>query len=325
MQMVERRTKEWSLLVGLGLVGVFAYFGTRKREKVIAAIETGGMSVKVAVAKDHPLNIVAESSFTTTTPGETLAAVAQWLKQWSVDHVGVASFGPVDLDPTSPTYGFITSTPKKEWRDTPLLKDLGRLLNFHKPIGFNTDVNAAALAEFTYGEHPCSHSLVYITIGNGVGVGVITGGQVLRGLVHPEGGHVIVTRHPHDSAPSICPFHTFCAEGMATNMAIATRLGVDPTALKDVPDDHSVWELEAYYLAQVCLNVTLVLSPEVIVVGGGVMNRAKLLPLIQAQFSALLNDYVKHPKFSTKDYIRMPRLQNAGLVGAALLALNSNP
>lgn len=321
--MVERWTKELSL-AGLGLLGLAVYISSRKREKVIAAIETGGMSIKVAVAKNHPLNIVAESFFSTTTPAETLAAVAQWLKQWSVDYVGVASFGPVDLDPGSPTYGYITSTPKKEWRDTPLLKELGRLLNFSKPIGFNTDVNAAALAEFTYGEHPCSHSLVYITIGNGVGVGIIAGGQILRGLVHPEGGHVVVTRHPSDSAPSICPFHTFCAEGMATNIAIATRLGVDPSALKDVPDDNSVWELEAYYLAQVCLNVTLILSPEVIVIGGGVMNRAKLLPMIQAEFVTLLNDYVKHPKLQTKDYIRLPKLPNAGVVGAALLALSSS-
>lgn len=324
--MVDWGRKQWGVVAAFSLLGVTFYLTNRKRERVIAAIETGGMSVKVAVAKNDPRNIVAEAGFNTGTPSETLKAVAVWLKQWEVDCIGVASFGPVDLDVESPTYGSITSTPKPGWRDTPLLKELGRLLNFTKPIGFNTDVNAAALAEFTYGGHPCRHSLVYITIGAGVGVGVVAGGQIIQGLVHPEGGHVVVNRHPQDTAESICPYHKdyLCAEGMATNIAVAHRFRMDPAALHEAVDESDIWEIEAFYLAQVCLNVTLVLSPEVIVIGGGVMKRGKLLPLIQTEFARLLHDYVKHPKLKTQDYIRLPKFPNAGVIGAGLLAVSSS-
>lgn len=284
--------------------------------------------MKVAVLTASPLVQVAEATFKTSTPAETLQSICNWyhpprLKQWTISYVGVASFGPVELNPADEKYGYITSTPKAEWRDTPLLRIIASQLGFHREIGFNTDVNAAALAEFKLGRHKCEHSLAYVTVGTGIGVGVICDGKILRGLVHTEGGHVVVQRHPKDTGTSVCPFHSFCAEGLSTNVALASRLGVAVDTLETVSDAEEVWEFEAFYLAQVCLNITLLLSPEVIVLGGGVMKREKLLPMVRARFRELLNHYVAHPKLQSDDYIVSPFLANSGMMGAALLALQN--
>ena len=212
--------------------------------------------------------------------------------------LGIGSFGPIDLNTASSTYGYITSTPKAGWRDCDVVTPFKSL---NVPISFNTDVNTAALGEFLHGHHGTDvHTLVYVTVGTGIGAGVVTNGHILDGvLLHPEAGHILVRRHKADEFEGVCPFHGDCLEGLTTANSVAKRLGIDIHDLKNVSDDDGVWDQAAYYLAQLCVNMTLILSPHVIVLGGGSLQRRSLFPRIREHFTKLMNGYIRHEKVLT--------------------------
>lgn len=254
----------------------------------------------------------------TETPDKTMPAMVEFFCGHSVDALGIGSFGPLDLNPASPTYGFITSSPKRAWRNYPLMPEL--LAGRDIPCAIDTDVNAAVLAELELGAARGCQSAVYITVGTGVGGGVCIGGTPVHGMLHPEVGHMLLRPHPEDPNPhGVCPFHDGCLEGLASGPAIGARVSGDARGL---PDDHPAFALEAHYLAQMCVNLIVTLSPERILLGGGVMQRAGLFPQIRAETARLLNGYVQTPQILERmdEYIVPPGLfPLSGLAGGYLL------
>lgn len=233
---------------------------------------------------------------------------------------GIASFGPIDLNPASATYGYITSTPKPEWGNTEIVGVFERAFP-GVPVGFETDVNAPALYEVTHGGHGAISSACYITVGTGVGIGVAIGGQAVHGFMHPEGGHMFVPLADADIASGFkgaCPFHGTCVEGMVSSPSIAARTGIDRRDVHTLADDNPVWDALAHYLAYACVNLTLAVSPEVIVIGGGISKREKLFALIRDKFEAAMNHYVTYP--AVDRYIRPSFHPDIGLVSSLELA-----
>jgi fructokinase len=233
--------------------------------------------------------------------------------------LGIGSFGPVDLHPASPTYGHITSTPKPGWADFDLVGAMKAA--FDVPTGFDTDVDAAVLGEASWGAAQGLTDVLYLTIGTGIGGGAIVNGRMAHGLVHTEMGHVLI---PHDLTrdpyPGFCPFHGDCLEGLAAGPALQARWGKD---VKQFPPDHPAWQLEAHYLALALVNFALTLSPQRIILGGGVMHQHHLFPMVRREFSRLLGGYVRHPAMQEgiDSYIVPPLLgDRAGVLGALALA-----
>jgi fructokinase len=290
---------------------------------LFGAIEAGGTKF-VCLVGSGPDDIRAETRFPTTTPEATLRNALEFLRaeqtrQGPLAAVGIASFGPVDLQPRSPTYGFITSTPKPGWANVDIAGAAHAVLEL--PVGFDTDVNAAGLAEWRWGAAQGLDSVLYLTVGTGIGGGGLADGRLLHGLVHPEMGHI---RIPHDldadPFPGACPFHGDCLEGLASGPAMKARW---QQAAEDLPDDHPAWPLEARYLALAVVNVVCTLSPQRIVMGGGVMSHPRLLGLIRTQVVKLLNNYVRAPEVIERidDYIVAPALGGrAGVLGGLALA-----
>ena len=225
----------------------------------------------------------------------------------------------MNLDIDSEEYGTITNTPKTSWKHFPIVKSIQSKLNFKGNIGFETDVNGSVLAEFTFGNHPVKHSLCYVTVGTGVGIALLTSNHILKGLTHSEGGHMLIQRHPQDMLTGICKFHGDCIEGLVSNHSLAQRFDCEIHDLDKVPDDAPEWDYVAHYLAVMCYNITLLYSPEAIVLGGGIMNRVILLPKIRAKFVEILNEYIQHPGLTPERYIRRATMEHSGLVGAILL------
>lgn len=260
--------------------------------------------------------------FPTTSPDATVACVAAFFREHAgtpIDAVGIASFGPVDLDRTSPTYGHITSSPKLDWRHYDLAGALARAL--HVPVGFDTDVNGAALGEGRWGAAQGISDFIYLTVGTGIGGGAVVHGELVHGLVHPEMGHV---RVPHDFAkdpfPGGCPYHQDCLEGLATGPAMQARWG---KPAQDLPEDHPAWALEAHYLALGLSNWVCTLSPRRIVMGGGVMQQQQLFPMVRRELARLLNGYIRAAALMDEidQYVVPPQLGNrAGVLGAIALA-----
>jgi fructokinase len=298
---------------------------------ILAAVEGGGTTWVCAIAHDDPTNIVERAEFPTTTPAETLGKCCDWLRTRTYDALGVATFGPVDLNKSSPTYGYITTTPKPGWKNTDVLGPLCALRKV--PFLFDTDVNAPALAEFLemQREGHKGSSCAYITVGTGIGIGLVVNGQPVHGLMHPEGGHVAVPRHTADgsfagSNPKDC-FGGLCAENMACSVALAQRAGLsDTSGLATLPDDHPVWEAAGHYLGALCANLTLLVSPERIVLSGGVMLRKTLFPSVRANMQKHLNGYLQLPAvLDAVDTFIVPSKHGnkAGMVGAMTLALQA--
>lgn len=262
----------------------------------LAAIEGGGTTWVCAIAVDTPDNFVERVVIPTTDPKTTLGQVREWLHGQSFEAIGIASFGPIDAKIGSPTFGYITSTPKPHWGNTNVLEMLGLYDEFNTyPFRFDTDVNAPALAEYTlHGQAASLTSCAYITVGTGIGVGFVVNGNTVKGLMHPEGGHIQVKRCPGDEFPGTCPFHGDCIEGMCSTGALTARANCTATDLPSLPDDHIVWEHCAYYIAQLCATIIMVASPELICIGGGVLNRASLYPRIRALTLSLLNGYIQN-------------------------------
>lgn len=287
----------------------------------IGALEAGGTKMVLAIYQEDGTKL-EEITLPTLEPAETLPRMTGFFRDHQVDALGVGSFGPLDLNPQSETYGYITSTPKLAWRNVPLLKELldGRDI----PAAIDTDVNAAILAEKELGAARGCDNAVYITIGTGVGGGVLTNGKPVHGMLHPEVGHMLLRPHPEDPNPrGVCPYHDGCLEGLAAGPAIGARIQGDAKAL---PDDHPTFAIEAYYLAQMCANLIVTLSPERIILGGGVMQRQALLPLIRQETQRLLGGYVQTRQVleHMDQYIVAPELfPLSGLVGSYLLGLKA--
>ena len=262
--------------------------------------------------------------FSTQSPEITLRETLDFFRSAAVRHgrieaIGIASFGPIDLHIGSPTYGFITSTPKPGWANVDIAGAIRDALAV--PVGFDTDVNAAALSEWRWGAAQGLESFIYLTIGTGIGGGGLVNGRLMHGLVHPEMGHV---RIPHDVGldpfAGVCPFHGDCLEGLASGPAMNARW-LQPA--EQLPDDHPGWVLEARYLALALVDFICTLSPERIVIGGGVMARTLLYPLVRTHVLALLNNYVRAPQIleAMDDYVVAPWLGgHAGVLGALALA-----
>ena len=283
----------------------------------LGGVEAGGTKFVCGVGSS-PEDVIVES-FPTTSPDATLDGVIRFFRHASPAAVGVGSFGPLDLDPQSSTYGHITSTPKPGWRQFDLAGTIARALAV--PIGFDTDVNAAALGEGRWGAARGLSDYLYLTIGTGIGGGAVVGGKVLHGLVHPEMGHIRVPHDPErDPFPGSCPYHGDCLEGLASGQAIARRWG---RPADEIPDDHPAWELEAEYIGLGLATWVCTLSPRRIVVGGGVMRRRRLLPLVRHELQRLLGGYIESVALTADidRYVTSPRLgDRSGVLGALVLA-----
>lgn len=297
---------------------------------LVGGVEAGGTKFVCAVGSG-PTDIRAELRFPTTTPEETLARTTAFFREWQEAHpsapleaVGLGSFGPVDPDPSSPTWGYITSTPKPGWADVDIAGAVASALDL--AVGFDTDVNAAALGEWRWGAARGLDPVAYITVGTGIGSGGLLNGELMHGLMHPEIGHI---RVPHDRErdpyPGRCPYHGDCLEGLASGPAIAERWG---RPAEELAEDHAAWALEAEYLGHALATLTLVLSPRRIVLGGGVMGRRGLHGLVRRRVSQLLAGYIRHPLLDAgmERYIVPPGLgDRAGLLGAFELARRRLP
>lgn len=288
---------------------------------MFGAIEAGGTKFICGVgAGPGSLNTI---SVPTTTPAETLEKVVAFFGDHPVERIGIGSFGPVDIRPESPTYGYITSTPKPGWAHFDLCGTVQKALKV--PVAFDTDVNGAIRGEARWGAARGLTDAVYITVGTGIGGGAMAGGRVLHGLVHPEMGHL---RLPHDRVrdpfPGSCPYHGDCLEGLACGPALHARWGVPA---QELGPSHEAWRIEAQYLALAAANLTFTLSPQRIILGGGVMQNLFLFPLIRREFQQLLNGYLQHDRVLSEvdEYIVPPELGNeAGILGALALAEEVN-
>jgi len=281
---------------------------------MLGAIEAGGTKF-VCGTGTGPADLTT-IQLPTTSPEATTEAAIAFLRRQSggrLQAVGIASFGPVDLRRNSPTYGYITSTPKAGWRNYDLAGAVRRALGV--PVGFDTDVNGAALGEARWGAAQGLSDFVYLTVGTGIGGGALVDGRVLHGLMHPEMGHI---RVPHDTAqdpfPGCCPFHGDCLEGLASGPAMQARWG---SPARELPPAHAAWRLEARYLALGLANWACSLSPKRFVLGGGVMDQRQLFPMIEQELARLLNGYIRTPD----EYVAPAALgSRAGVLGALVLA-----
>jgi fructokinase len=285
-----------------------------------AAIEAGGTKFRVAVARGR--EIVADTTIPTTTPDETLGAAIDFIRQWGVVRsAGIACFGPLDLDHSSPTYGSITATPKPGWSNTPVLERIRTELAV--PVTIDVDVGGAALGEMRWGAAQGLTDFIYITVGTGIGAGLVVDGGVHHGLGHPEMGHIVLERVTGDDYPGHCPFHQACLEGMAAGPAIEERWGAAGASLAERSE---VWDLEATYLAQALRTFTYVVAPQRILLGGGVMQQQGLLDLVRTKLTQQLGGYATSAKLGghLDDYVVAPAFgQDAGLVGAIALAMDA--
>ena len=287
---------------------------------MFGAIEGGGTKFVCAVGTGPDDLVITQ--FPTTSPEATIHSAVTFLKERSggrLRAVGIGSFGPVDLRPSSITFGYVTSTPKPGWQNFDFAGAVRNALDV--PVGFDTDVDAAALGEARWGAAQSISDFLYLTVGTGIGAGVIVNGQILHGLVHPEVGHI---RIPHDRQrdpyPGCCPFHGDCLEGLACGPSMEKRWG---KPARELPIDHPAWALEAHYLALGLTNWVCTLSPKRMILGGGVMQQQSLFPLVRAELIHLLNGYVRSKDLleNVEQYVVPPKLGNrAGIAGALVLA-----
>ena len=289
--------------------------------QVLGAVEGGGTKF-VCMIGTSPTDVVDEITIPTGDPAATLGAVIEFFQQprpeFHLAAIGVSMFGPLGLNPEQPGYGGTLATPKPRWSQVRVVSPLARRLNV--PIGFDTDVNGAVLGEARWGAAQNLDPVVYLTVGTGVGGGALVNGGTIHGLLHPEMGHVPMPRLPGDDYAGWCPFHGRCLEGLVSGPALAERCG---RPVSEVSPDDPVWDLTARYLAYGLSTLVLTLSPRRIVLGGGVMRQAKLLPLVRRALREILNDYIRVPEIQDKidDYVVLSTLdQKAGLYGALVLA-----
>ncbi len=275
-------------------------------DKLYGSLEAGGTKFICAVGNEN-FEIVEKVQFPTTTPEETLQSCIQFFTKFeNLVGLSIGSFGPIDIDLDSKTYGYITNTPKPNWANVDVVGTLKNALEI--PIYFTTDVNSSAYGEMVARKD--INTLVYYTIGTGIGAGVIQNGKFVGGLGHPEMGHYYVSKHPLDvehDFKGVCPYHDGCLEGMAAGPSLEARMGIRG---ENIDKDSPVWDVQAYYIAQAAIQATVTFRPDVIVFGGGVMSQEHMLERVRNQFVALLNGYLPTPK--VEDYIVTPAIANNG-------------
>ncbi|MEW5568487.1 ROK family protein [Rossellomorea marisflavi] len=280
---------------------------------MLGAIEAGGTKFVCAVG-DEQGTIIDRVQIPTTLPEETIPKVIEFFSKHPVKAIGIGSFGPIDVNRESASYGNVTSTPKVGWKDYPFVQAIKDAIPV--PVGFNTDVNAAALGEATFGAAKGLDSCLYITVGTGIGAGAVVQGNLLQGLSHPEMGHILIRRHEDDPYEGKCPYHKDCLEGLAAGPAIEARWGVKGDQLVDKGE---VWEMEGYYIAQALMQYIVIISPKKIILGGGVMKQEQIFPIIYKHLEKMINGYVDLPPL--EEYIVSPGLgDNAGITGSLMLA-----
>lgn len=293
--------------------------------KLIGAIDAGGTTFKCAIANQCG-EIVERSRVPTTQPEETIAACVDFFRKGGEKHnsrisqMGIASFGPLDIDPASPHYGTIMQTPKPGWSETAVKRAFEIALGV--PVSIQTDVNAALAAEMKDGAARGSSSAGYVTVGTGIGAGIFANGRLLGEPSHPEFGHIYVKRHHLDhDFEGLCPFHGECLEGLASAAAFEARHG-DPKLLNE---DHIGWRIEAFYLAQACISLSLTARLERIVLGGGLLQAPHLISLVRAQYRLLNADYLSIDPEQVRELIATPKFgDDAGLRGAIEVAFGYN-
>jgi len=298
---------------------------------IVGAIEAGGTKFVCAVGSGPGARLLERTQFSTgDDPARLMRSVAEWFvaqekKHGALAGLGVASFGPVDLDERSPTYGFITTTPKPGWQHADILGPLRRAFP-GLPIGFDTDVNGAALGEARWGAAQGLEDFVHVTVGTGIGGGGMARGRLLHGLVHPEMGHMGLPQLAGDDFAGVCPFHGRCWEGLCSGPAIARRTGMPAEQL---PPEHPAWELTIRHMAHALVNLTCVLSPRRIIIGGSVRKGGRLgeerfFTRLRAAFREVLAGYISSPALTETgivEFIVPPQLgDDAGVCGAIALA-----
>jgi len=288
-------------------------------------IEGGGTKFICGLGNDRG-DVMERITIPTTSPTETISRISDYYRQVSeiskIIGVGVGCFGPLDLDPVSPTYGYITATPKLGWKDFDIKGGLESVLG--SKVRLDTDVNAALLSELKWGVGQGLTDLVYLTIGTGVGGGALSGGKLVHGMLHPEMGHMLISTAglPQDFS-GVCPYHGCCLEGLASGPALEALWGCNAA---DIPEDHPAWVLEAILLARGLVNIILLLSPQKIILGGGVMAQNQLFPILHETVRNLLNGYINtiHIMDDIENYIVPASFaKNTGLLGAIALATDS--
>ena len=282
----------------------------------LGALEAGGTKMVCAVGTEDG-KILDRVSIPTETPEITMPKLVDYFKERGVEALGIACFGPIELDKKAANYGSITSTPKIAWRDYNIVKDFEDAL--HCPIGFDTDVNGSVLGEVTFGQAKGKSCVMYLTFGTGVGGGIYIEGKLLHGMLHPEAGHVLIRKRSDDNYEGKCPYHRTCLEGMTAGPAIEERWGKKAIELADKPE---VWDLEADYIAQALVGYILTLSPEMIILGGGVMHQEQLFPLIRTKVLEMLNGYVQADELKDIDHYIVPASlhDDQGIMGCLELA-----
>ena len=282
----------------------------------LGALETGGTKMICAIG-DETGKIFEKILIETKTPNETVPEIISYFKGKEIEALGIGCFGPIDLNKKSKTYGYITSTPKLAWADYDILGAFKKELIC--PIGFDMDVNSAVLGEVTFGQAKNKKCVVYVTIGTGIGAGIYIEGKLLHGMLHPEAGHVMIQRRSEDTYKGKCPYHENCMEGLASGPAIEERWGQKAYLLQNRPE---VWDLEAWYIAQALAGYVLTLSPDMIILGGGVMNQLQLFPLIRNYVTEILNGYVKTAELEDMENYIVPAGLNGdqGIMGCLELA-----
>lgn len=283
---------------------------------MLGAIEAGGTKIVCAVG-DTDYHVVELVEIPTTSPKETMDKVKRFFEKYDISAMGIGSFGPAEIRPESPNYGSITTTPKIKWRNFNMLDSLKEKLDI--PMVFQTDVTMAALGETKFGAAQGLSNCIYITVGTGIGAGAIINEQFLEGMSHPEMGHILVKRHPDDSFTGVCPYHQDCLEGMASGPAIEQRWNEKGHLLAE---NEAVWELEGYYIAQALMNYILTLSPEKIILGGGVMKQRQLLPIIYKHIKTLNKGYVAFDQLEDgiADYIVTPGIEGLSAIKGGFYA-----
>lgn len=302
---------------------------TRKRsDSLVGAIEAGGTKFVCAVGTG-PHDLHRKAFRTQDNPAEVLSDVTVWLREeqdrrGQLRAIGIGSFGPIDLDDRSPAYGYITSTPKVSWKNTNILGAVQQAFP-GLPVGFDTDVNAAALGENRWGNAVNLQDFVYVTIGTGIGGGGMSGGHLIHGLVHPEMGHMVLPRVPGDAFEGVCPYHGACWEGLCSGPALMRRSGIPADQL---PAEHESWGLETQYIAYAIANIVCLMSPQRVIIGGSVRKAGRLgegrfFEMIRERVQLALNGYVVAPALSEDvgSFIVPPLLgDDAGICGAIALA-----
>lgn len=278
----------------------------------IGALEAGGTKMVCAIGNEKG-EIFEKISIPTKTPETTMPEMIQWFKAKKIEALGIGCFGPIDPDKDSPTYGYITSTPKLAWKDYNIVGAFEEQLCC--PVGFDTDVNGSALGEVTFGQAKGKKNIVYLTVGTGIGAGVYAEGKLLHGMLHPEAGHILMRRREDDHYEGKCPYHKTCLEGLAAGPAIEERWGKKGIELQDRDE---VWDLEAYYLAQALTDYILILAPQLIILGGGVMHQEQLFTRIRSYVKEMLNGYIKTKELEDIDHYIVPASlhDDQGIMGA---------